>query len=76
MLLKFFNTSDIWGIPSDLQFDLVLHPSLDYVLPIGVDSLSIWFVVLNHLIIYLCMLYTFSTKHKQFGYIYCLLLLQ
>lgn len=76
MLLKFFNTSDIWGVPSDLQFDLVLHPSLDYVLPIGVDSLSIWFVVLNHLIIYLCMLYTFSTKHKQFGYIYCLLLLQ
>lgn len=76
MLLQFLDSSDIWGIPSGLQFDLVLHPNLDYVLPIGVDSLSIWFVFLNHLIIYLCLLYTYSTRHKQYGYIYCLLLLQ
>ena len=76
LLLKFFESSDIWGLPIEFQIDLILHPSLNYVLPIGVDSLSIWFVILNHLIIYLSLLYTFSTQNKQYGFIYCLLLLQ
>nr|NP_051127.1 NADH dehydrogenase subunit 4 [Cafeteria roenbergensis]AAF05778.1 NADH dehydrogenase subunit 4 [Cafeteria roenbergensis] len=76
LLLKFFESSDIWGLPIEFQIDLILHPSLNYVLPIGVDSLSIWFVILNHLIIYLSLLYTFSTQNKQYGFLYCLLLLQ
>ncbi len=74
--MKFYESMDIWGLPVEFQFDLNLHPSLNYSLPVGIDSLSIWFVILNHLIIYLSLLYTFSTKKKEFGFIYSLLLLQ
>jgi proton-translocating NADH-quinone oxidoreductase chain M len=76
MLLYFFNTSDIWGLPLEYQFDLMISPSLNYVIPVGIDALSIWFVILNHLIMYLCILYTYSTNNKQYGILYCLLLLQ
>ena len=49
---------------------------MQFSVPLGIDSLSIFFILLNNLFIYLCVLHAYSSLSKSYGLLMCLFLLQ
>lgn len=82
MLLSLFflyvMSDSSWGfnLPLLNKINIILYPTMNLEFIIGLDSLSIFFVLLTNLFIYLCMLHAFYNKSKKLDLLVYLFILQ
>lgn len=58
------------------QFNIFLIPSIKYYITFGIDGISIFFIVLTNLFMYLCFLTISENENRFFSINICLLILQ